>query len=186
MSTPGFFMKGQSALHYQKKYWLTIVVTSLAILYGLTFLLIQPCLFVESEQDLLNWFVISSGKEAFSLRFIHSVERTPVLEKYQVDSQNNLLLFATEYESFGVGLPFLASEGHFIAKDGHFILEMNRVFPSINFRTWPEAQLTLTVKNQQYRLHQMLPSGSVVRLSAGTWLLRLINISTTKLSKEGG
>jgi hypothetical protein len=178
-------MKGQSTLHCRKKYWLIIAVASLAILYGLTFLLIQPCLFIESEQDLLNWFSISSGKEAFSLRFIHSVERTPVLEKFQVDSQNNLLLFATEYESYGVGLPFLASEGHFTIQNGHFILEMNRVFPSISLRTWPEGQLTLTVKNQQYRLHQMLPSGSVVRLSAGTWFLRLKNIYTTRFSKEG-
>jgi hypothetical protein len=75
-------MKGQSGLHCRKKYKFIIAVASLAILYGLTFLLIQPCLFVESEQDLLNWFSISSGKEAFSLHFIHSVERTPVLEKF--------------------------------------------------------------------------------------------------------
>jgi hypothetical protein len=129
---------------------------------------------------LLTWFVVSPEHEAFSLRFVHSVERTPVLEKYRVDRQNNLVLYATEYESFGVGLPFLASEGKFTAIDGRFILEMNRVFPTVSLRTWPEGQLTLTARSQQHRLYQMLPSGSMVRLSAGTWLSRLTDIFTTR------
>lgn len=163
-------MKGLSVISQRNTIF---AVVSLAILFGVIFFLLQPCLFVDSEHRLITWFVVFPEHEAFSLQFVHSVERTPVLEKYRVDSQNNLVLYQTEYESFGVGLPFLASEGKFTAQNDRFILEMNRVFPTVALRTWPEGQLTLTANNKQHRLYQVLPSGSMVRLSAGTWLSRL-------------
>lgn len=179
---PGFFMKALYALCYRKSLF---AAAALLLGFGLLSFLFQPCLFVESETKLLAWFAICPNEEAFSLRFIHSVERTPVVEKYKVDSQNKLLLFATEYQSFGVGLPFLASEGRLTAKDGYFSLEMNRVYPSISLRTGPEAQLTLTGNKQQYVLYKMLPAGSLVRIWAGTWLSRMIDVFHIK-SEEGG
>lgn len=173
---PGFFMKRLSA---SGKRNLLGIVLGILLTFGLVFISLQPCLFVESESGLLKWFFISTDQKTVSLRFIHSVERTPVLEKYKVNGQHKLVLYETEYESFGVGLPFLASEGRFHAKDGRFVMEMDRVFPSVSLRTGPEAQLTLTVNSQQYPLYQMLPSGALVRLSAGTWPRRISSSFTT-------
>ena len=174
-SAPGFFMK--YLVFFRQK--LIVIAAFAAIVCSLLFLLLQPCLFVETDRQLFSWYFIARDEEAFSLRFIHSVEKTPVIEKFKIDDQSNLVMFATEYESFGVGLPFLASEGHFYAEGNRFILEMNRVFPSVSLRTGPEAQLILTVNNNRHELYKMLPSGTLVRLSAGTWLSRLAGFLST-------
>ncbi len=169
-SPPGFFMKSLT-ISYRRAFIIAAVCVS--AIGSVLFFLVRPCLFVEADGRLLSWFFVSREPEAFSLRFIHSVEKTPVVEKYKLDKQNNLIMYATEYESFGVGLPFLAAEGNFYAKGNRFIMEMNRSFPSVGLRTGPEAQLTLTVNKRQFQLYQMLPPGTMIHLSAGSWLARL-------------
>ncbi len=146
------------------------------ILLGLFDILSQPCLFVQADHDNVAIVPARPGT-AFSIRFIHSVQKTPVRENLAVaEDGHSLVLHSTEYQSFGVGLPFLAEEGDFRQEGNHYILEgMERYFPQLTLRTGVGTCLTLYVDQREYRLYEHYPPGTAVDLfvtSLGKGLLR--------------
>ena len=99
----------------------------------------------------------------FSLRYTHSVEKTPVVETFRVLDDGRLLLISTAYKSYGVGLPSLPSEGKLTIRDGWFVLEnLQREYRDIRLRVGPEAAVMLEQEQQSYRLHEWYPAGSLV------------------------
>ena len=99
----------------------------------------------------------------FSLRYTHSVEKTPVIETFRVLDDGRLLLISTAYKSYGVGLPSLPSEGKLTVRDGWFVLEdLQREYQDIRLRVGPEAAVLLELEQQSYPLHQWYPAGSLV------------------------
>ncbi len=84
-------------------------------------------------------FAVSTG-DTWYIEFMHSVQKTPVQEYFIVRGKNDLLLEKTIYQSMGVGLPFMASEGKLkTTGDGHFVLEMHREYQTLKLRTGLEA-----------------------------------------------
>ncbi|NLO58615.1 MAG: DUF1850 domain-containing protein, partial [Synergistaceae bacterium] len=57
------------------------------------------------------------GTEEFAVRYIHSVQKTPVLEVFRVDFREGIELRETVYTDFGAGLPFLV-EGSAVFESG--------------------------------------------------------------------
>ena len=99
----------------------------------------------------------------FSLRYTHSVEKTPVVETFRVLDDGRLLLISTAYKSYGVGLPSLPSEGKLTIRDGWFVLEnLQREYRDIRLRVGPEAAVMLEQEQQSYPLHEWYPAGSLV------------------------
>ena len=99
----------------------------------------------------------------FSLRYTHSVEKTPVVETFRVREDGSLLLISTAYKSYGVGLPSLPSEGKLTIRDGWFVLEnLQREYRDIRLRVGPEAAVMLEQEQQSYPLHEWYPAGSLV------------------------
>ena len=99
----------------------------------------------------------------FSLRYTHSVEKTPVVETFRVREDGILLLVSTAYKSYGVGLPSLPSEGKLTIRDGWFVLEnLQREYRDIRLRVGPEAAVMLEQEQQSYPLHEWYPAGSLV------------------------
>lgn len=134
----------------------------MGILLGLADIATQPTLFVRAGGELV---AVARGipGEPISIRFIHSVQKTPVLENLAVEVGGGLRLISTEYQSFGVGLPFLASEGHFYQDGDHYVLEdMDRHFPRLTLRVGVGTQLTLYLKGRTYPLYEKYPPGTSV------------------------
>lgn len=97
------------------------------------------------------------------MQYIHSVEKTPVIECFRVLDDGRLMLTATAYKSYGVGLPSLPEEGRLTVADGWMVLEdLQRVFPDIRIRVGPEAGASLEVENKKYPIYQWYPAGSLV------------------------
>ena len=100
-----------------------------------------------------------------TIKFIHSVQKTPVVEELKFDGENFLLL-RTIYQSHGVGLPFLESDGTFREEDGKFILEnMNRKFKRIELRTGLGTKLCLTLGEKNFELYKKFKVGTKIILS---------------------
>lgn len=138
------------------------------ILVFLMILLLPGCrgidrLRVESP-GLVPHTVALEENRTFSLRFIHSVEKTPVIENFFMREDGVLVLTSIQYRSQGVGLPFLAAEGRLtITNDGWFRLEdVKREFREIPLRVGPEAELVLLSETQEYPLYRWYPAGSLV------------------------
>jgi hypothetical protein len=70
----------------------------------------------------------------FSLVYMHSVTRTPVLEHYYVDGAQ-IVQTEMEFEQYGPGLPTQADAGGTIAvRNGRLVATMTRRFSSIPMR----------------------------------------------------
>ena len=153
--------------------WLCV----LGILLGAVDILLQPCLFVRAAGDTTVAIVPAQPGTPFSIHFIHSVQKTPVLENLAVDVDgHSFILHSTKYQSFGVGLPFLAEEGNFYQEGDYYILDgMERHFPQLTLRTGVGTQLTLYIGRRTYRLFETYPPGTPVDLfvdSLGKGMLR--------------
>lgn len=163
-SRPRLFMKKKNCA----------VLLVLFLICGCYYGLSAPYLIVESETADLIRIPVKVG-DYVSLRYTHSVQKTLVIENIIIDKTGSLIVDSTEYESFGVGLPFLASEGNFRHSGNRFILEdMGRCFKVISLRTGPEAQLRMQYKDQIYELYSMVPDGALIRMRVApyysTWL----------------
>lgn len=124
--------------------------------------LLPMTLVVETEKETCLSLPTSS-EDNFSLRFTHSVHKTPVWENFTVIRSDKLILTSTEYQSYGVGMPFLPSEGTFIQERDRFILrDLNREFSQIPVRAGPEAKLTLIHGGREYPLYEMVEPGTLL------------------------
>jgi len=99
----------------------------------------------------------------FSLHYTHSVEKTPVIEIFQILDDGRFMLVSTKYKSYGVGLPSLPEEGKLTVADGWFVLEnIQREYRDIRLRVGYEAAVELEVNNKKNPIFQWYPNGSLV------------------------
>ena len=141
--------------------WLCV----LGILLGLADILRQPTLFVVAGTDRI---VTASARPntKFSIRFIHSVQKTPVLENLAVDEDGQgFRLDSTKYQSFGVGLPFLESEGNFQKEGDYYVIDgMNRHYHDLTLRTGVGTKLTLFIGDKTYPLYETYKPGTPIHI----------------------
>jgi hypothetical protein len=80
----------------------------------------------------LATLVLPDGR--FDHVFLHSIHRTPVVERFEVEfgsgAASLLRLYELRYQSPGNGMPS-ESEGEYRLVDGHFVIAMNRVLANI-------------------------------------------------------
>ena len=135
----------------------------------------RPRIAVLSESGVLASCPADAGTE-FSTRFIHSVQKTPVEEFFSVNErQDGFILLRTRYQSFGVGLPFLPSDGSFRRENDAFVMDgMNRPMREIDLRPGVSTELTLFLPDETILLYDRVPLGSLVRVAIvprwQTWL----------------
>jgi hypothetical protein len=157
-----------------KKPILIVLLIGSLLLWLTDAVLLAPYLLVASEDAVLLRIPVKAG-DILSLRYMHSVQKTLVIENIVIDQTGQLVVDSTEYESFGVGLPFLASEGKFHQVGNRFILEdIGRYFEIIRLRAGPEAQLNMQYHEHTYELYRLVPDGALIQMSVvpyySTWL----------------
>ena len=141
---------------------LTAVAVAMALL---AWQMLQPVFLVQGEGQTLLALPLSRP-QAFSIHFIHSVQKTPVEEDLVADvAAGEFRLQSTRYQSFGVGLPFLESEGDFREEGDYFVFDhMDRHFPALALRTGVGTRLTLRVGTQTLPLYEKFPPGTRIDL----------------------
>ncbi|BAS25907.1 DUF1850 domain-containing protein [Limnochorda pilosa] len=137
---------------------------------------------------------LSSEQPRFGIAFRHSVEHTPVVEWFEPSipgasptvqggdsgslahsgaapdpggsSSSGLLLVATEYRSFGAGLPTEAPPGaRFVELQDRFVIEGMAVpVPDLVLRPLPLTEHALLVGDARYDLTGLAPPGAAVRV----------------------
>ena len=98
------------------------------------------------------------------INFIHSVQKTPVIEELEFDGDNFVLL-RTKYKSQGVGLPFMETDGNFYQEGDWFIMEnMNRPIKNLQLRIGVGTNLTVTLNGQEFKLYEKFPAGTKISI----------------------
>ena len=91
------------------------------------------------------------------------MEKTPVIEVFQIQKNGTFLLTSTKYKSYGVGLPSLPQEGRLTVADGWLTLDgLRREYREIRLRVGPEARLSVEVGREKFPLYEWYPPGSLV------------------------
>jgi hypothetical protein len=169
------FSHAKTANH-RAKTWLGISLTTLALLAGGLYLATRLCLFVETDQGTRLIIPVKKG-DPFSLKYIHSVQKTPVAENFIIVGADELVLDSTVYETYGVGLPFLPGEGSFERRDGKFILSgIGRKFAKVALRTSPIAGQVLETGGRTIPLYALHESGASVTIRAKPYYHRWLHI----------
>ena len=132
-----------------------------------------PHLFAPAPDRLGATHPAKAGME-FSTRFLHSVQKTPVEEFFTVnEARQGFVLVRTRYQSFGVGLPFLAADGTFQSEDGSFSMaDMDRPLPRLDLRPGLGTNLTLTIDGATYPLYALVPPGTLIRIYLAPYYYR--------------
>ena len=121
----------------------------------------QPLLVLRSGNEIARTWPVKPG-DRWQIQYTHSVERTPVEECFVVENGGALVLYATRYRSYGVGLPSLPGDGVFEQKDGYFELKTERTFRQIKFRNGLEARPEMLIGGRVEPLYQYYQPGELM------------------------
>ena len=99
-----------------------------------------------------------------TIKFIHSVQKTPVEEDLEFDGEG-WVVHRTRYKSQGVGLPFMESDGEFRREGEWFVMDgMDRRIDRLSLRTGVGTQLTLMLDGNELKLYEMFEPGTRIDL----------------------
>lgn len=133
-------------------------VIASAVLFALT---TSPKIFVGTEHQAVA--VVDAAEDLpITIEFMHSVQKTPVIEELTFRA-GEFVLLRTRYKSLGVGLPFDAGDGNFRREGDWFIMDdMNRRFKNLELRMGKGTRLKITVDGREYELYKKFPLGTKI------------------------
>ncbi len=137
--------------------FLLFAALATVLLFSATY---QPKIFVGNQFKTVS--VINYEENLpLTIKFIHSVQKTPVIEELSIKN-GEFVLNRTKYQSQGVGLPFDNADGTFHRDKDWFIFDMNRKFPFLELRTGKGTQLTIILDGKTYELYKIFPVGTKI------------------------
>lgn len=141
-----------------RKFILFAVVLTL-----LFFITSSPKIFLGTEEETVA-IVDAEENLPLTINFIHSVQKTPVVEELEYRN-GEFVLLRTKYKSQGVGLPFDAADGKFYRDGDWFIMDnMNRRFKNVELRTGKGTQLKILLNGREYELYKKFPVGTKITI----------------------
>ncbi len=157
------FRKWNERARFRARFLLLFTAAFVTLLWAAN----RPCIAVIAEDGVLLASCSAEAGTELSTRFIHSVQKTPVEEFFEVnDTRDGFILKKTRYRSFGVGLPFLDSDGTFRREGDSFVMDdMDRHLPEISLRPGVSTELTLSLPDETVLLYDRVPLGSLVRVA---------------------
>ncbi|MGE4277399.1 MAG: DUF1850 domain-containing protein [Lawsonibacter sp.] len=142
------------------------------------------CLAIAAAAFFLNfggWLVLSNGDtgqeyarywlkqgEEFSITFIHSVNKTPVTDCYDVDRGGEIYLRKTVYYDFGAGVPFDLNEGESLsyAEDGAMVISgIDRKIPDFYIFVGTVSDHTLSIGEKEISLRDLCGRNTKVHIT---------------------
>jgi len=139
------------------------------ILVLIIFILTEEKIYIAAETENATEIVATVDAEKnlpLVISFLHSVQKTPVIEELEFDGEKFILL-RTKYQSQGVGLPFMESDGVFREEGEFFIMDdMNRAIKNLELRTGVGTELTVTLNGQEFKLFEKFPAGTKILIDA--------------------
>ena len=127
-------------------------------------ILSTPALFLQADGQKTVLVRQLRDEVPLTVRFIHSVQKTPVEEFLTAYADGHFHLTGTRYQSHGVGLPFLPEEGTFRQEGDYFVLDMDRDYPALSLRTGVGTQLTIEAGGTRVPVYEMYPVGTRIDL----------------------
>lgn len=97
----------------------------------------------------------------FTLQYLHSVERTPVIETYEVMANGQIQVVEMRFRSGGAGLP---SEGYVREGDWFILRDINRSIGVLSLQLGRGASHVVLTGSRAHPLGPLVPKGGNVSL----------------------
>jgi hypothetical protein len=119
---------------------------------------------IDYKENNIIWEAKVDEGDEFTIKYLHSVAKTPVLEIFEIIN-GEIVLISTEYQSYGAGLPFL-NEHQYTLEDNKFIIrEINKELPEILLRVSDYALHEFIFKNKVYKLYKLVKDETLLEIS---------------------
>ena len=100
----------------------------------------------------------------FSIKFIHSVNQSPVAEIFEI-RQNQITLVSLEFEDFGAGMPTELEQGQSLTHlpDGRLQIDgFDRTMSELRYMVGHAADLVLYIEQKRIPLNQLAEPGTLI------------------------
>ena len=144
-----------------RAYLIALAAAAVLVVFDI---LSTPALFLQADGQKTVLVRQLRDEVPLTVRFIHSVQKTPVEEFLTAYADGHFHLTGTRYQSHGVGLPFLPEEGTFRQEGDYFVLDMDRDYPALSLRTGVGTQLTIEAGGTRVPVYEMYPVGTRIDL----------------------
>jgi len=159
-----------------RKLWVkaTAAGAALVAFTVLYFSLTDTCLLLKDGDTgrLLAVFPIENGGE-FSVRFVHSVNKTPVTDVYQVRGRG-IFVLRTVYYSFGAGVQSEIQDGQTLAygEDGSMTVDgFNRRMDKLSYIVGTVSDHVLEIGGRSVSLRELCGRNTTIRFTVGRRML---------------
>lgn len=118
-------------------------------------------------------FPVSDGTR-FSVEFIHSINKTPVKDIYEVRNGSEIYVVETDYYSFGTGVQTQLNPGEILefGDDGSMqIKNIDKLIPDLIYIVGTVSDHVMCVENREISLRELCGRNSMVRFSIEKRLL---------------
>ena len=144
-----------------RAYLIALAAAAVLVVFDI---LSTPALFLQADGQKTVLVRQLRDEVPLTVRFIHSVQKTPVEEFLTAYADGHFHLTGTRYQSHGVGLPFLPEEGTFRQEGDYFVLDMDRDYPALSLRTGVGTQLTIEAGGTRIPVYEIYPVGTRIDL----------------------
>ncbi len=119
---------------------------------------------IDYKENNIIWEIKADEGDKFTIKYLHSVARTPVLEIFEIKN-GEIVLTSTEYQSYGAGLPFLDEHQYSLENNKFIIREINKQLPDIMLRVSDYALHELIFENEIYKLYELTKDETLLEIS---------------------
>jgi hypothetical protein len=136
------------------------------------FLLLRPVAVVRvtlpGQGERIAESVLAHPADILRMKYIHSVERTPVEGWFAIADKGGFRAVKTKTTGTGTGLPNVVPESRVTVKDDWLVVdEQGKYYPSIPFYYLPLNNLRILVGETKMGLKD-IPAGSRIRITSET------------------
>lgn len=146
---------------------IVVMIAASVFIYNI---LSSPCLILkdgDTGQTLASYRI--KDKNEFSVTFVHSVNKTPVTDVYEIQS-GKIYVVSTIYYSFGAGVQTEIEEGQTLeyGDDGSMIVSgFNRPMEKLSYIVGTVSDHILEINGETINLRELCGRNTTVRFSVG-------------------
>ena len=122
-------------------------------------------LYNDKNDFLLDIYEFDNEKE-FSIEFIHSVNKSPVIDYYTIDNNNNIIITKTTYFGFGAGVQTELNDNEQIeyGNNGEMtVTNINKVISPLIYIVGTVSHHTININNKNIILDEKYGKNTHIR-----------------------
>ncbi|MGO1468855.1 MAG: DUF1850 domain-containing protein [Tissierella sp.] len=156
-------IKGIDFFNTLKPFKIILIILLIFLMVALFPLKVLVAKDFRTEKYLELWRV--KEEEEFTIKYTHSVEKSPVTEKYKV-YEDEIILLETTFKSYGAGLPATTEYDFELIDDGFRIYNINKKYRDVIYRTGAEiANHEIIIGDKTYEFLDFSKKRAGVRFS---------------------